>query len=1437
MIDHAWVLENLDTFLAGELTTGERENLEQHVATCESCTLALADARRLEKLMNGLFSDARPDANLDERVIQSVRKEPMRAFKRPTLWRFAAAAAAVLVVGLVGAVAQGLSFEEDLVTHRTVLSDILKQSAGIKPATDMVGGTILADNTASMDINGLVADLEKKFGDKSYSLPATMESALRADYYRESAPGDPAMEPATGEVIMRSRAKGVRGGPMGGGGASEGLDKLTVATKARAPGASSFYDNRDSFMFSVDGKHSEAGETKMPALHLFKPGDSREGGKETKQLETLLKAQTEDSKKATLQDKMAMDDVLQNKLFRMPPMGPTSIPGFYSVPVGGPTATSNPTTSAGGVAGVPPALIPPSSLPAADPGYFGAAKDRLGGIRDKDISKKENPAPPKGINPSLKDSERDDKSDAGEKNKGKGDILPDAETPKKVDPKGVPKVEPEEPPMETNRKIIRTGEMDFETDSFDKAVENITRLITSVKGGFVATINSDKLPNGKMRGSIVVRMPPQFLDKFVLDLRRELAKSGELKNQRIISLDVTKQYTDISSRLRAARAVEDRLIQIIKVGKGEIKDLVAAERELGVWRTKIEEMEGEIRYYSNQVALSTLTLTLSEKEILAPSAIVVTETVRMRLEVDDVTKAHQIAMRAVEEVKGRITRSELKQHAAGQLQSVLQADIPPAQKDAFRDKLNKLGIVSDHEENQSQRTEGGVGRSGELKPRQSDVHFDITMHNTANVRPRLTADLKVATDDVPAAYAKLLDAITKAKGQVRDGKLNEQDKLNITATLDFNVPTSEKPAIDKVLFDIGPVLERTNLQTPISELSTERKFGYTLLLRDFASIPPSKSVIETIATMDVPASFAKLQDAITKAKGQFVDARLDEKDKLNINAQLEFSVPSEEKSAIDKLLLELGSSLSRTNMQAPMKQLSTVRKFGYSLILRDFASVPPSKATDLKVAVADVPTSYAKLVEAITKAKGQVADAKLNEQDKMHVTAQLAFTVPSEEKATIDALLLELGTVLSRNNIQAPINQLSTAKKFGYTVDLRDFATIPPRQASAVTIAASNVPTNFAKILDAIAKAKGQVADAKLDEQDKLNVTGTISFTVPSAEKPTIEKLLAEIGTILSRKNEQAPAAALSTEGKYGFVVILRDFANIPPRETFILQVALHDVPTAFRELQGAATQAKGWVNVGKLVEDNKAKIEAQLDFDVPVAEKAAIEALLAKTGAIISRTSSQVPVNELATDKKVGYRLSLRSTASIPPREKTLLKLEVTNVDEELMKLKEIVLAGKGRVVDSSVDRHESGLVTAAIVFEVPFASQETLIRQMKGAGKLLSQRSTRDPNVTENELTTAHIIVTLAGVNPIVANDKGIGSYVRTSLNLSFNILATIVMTIIVGLSAILPIVLILWFGYKLYTIMAGTNQGPHVMPVTGNSLIPEDDKPAGSDPAARS
>ena len=62
------------------------------------------------------------------------------------------------------------------------------------------------------------------------------------------------------------------------------------------------------------------------------------------------------------------------------------------------------------------------------------------------------------------------------------------------------------PPPAPRRIIIRTGDLEFEIESFDASVATILKLVNAAKGSFVATINSDKLPNGKVRGAVVVRV-------------------------------------------------------------------------------------------------------------------------------------------------------------------------------------------------------------------------------------------------------------------------------------------------------------------------------------------------------------------------------------------------------------------------------------------------------------------------------------------------------------------------------------------------------------------------------------------------------------------------------------------------------------------------------------------------------------------------------------------------------------------------------------------------------------------------------------------------------------------------------------------------------------------------------------------------------------------
>src|SRR5262249_21374203 len=182
--------------------------------------------------------------------------------------------------------------------------------------------------------------------------------------------------------------------------------------------------------------------------------------------------------------------------------------------------------------------------------------------------------------------------DQRERNKGKEDDKPGTPAgPAPIDgPRSDKPVVPPEAlpdPAAPRKVIIRTGDIEFEIESFDAAVVSVNKLIGSIKNGYVVTKNGERQANGKVKGSVVVRMPPEALDGFIADLVRELGKVGELRSQRIGSQDVTRQYVDLEGRLKSARTMEQRLLQIIKDGKGEIKQLLDAEVQLGVTRTKI----------------------------------------------------------------------------------------------------------------------------------------------------------------------------------------------------------------------------------------------------------------------------------------------------------------------------------------------------------------------------------------------------------------------------------------------------------------------------------------------------------------------------------------------------------------------------------------------------------------------------------------------------------------------------------------------------------------------------------------------------------------------------------------------------------------------------------------------------------------------------------
>jgi hypothetical protein len=484
------------------------------------------------------------------------------------------------------------------------------------------------------------------------------------------------------------------------------------------------------------------------------------------------------------------------------------------------------------------------------------------------------------------------------------------------------------PPPASRKVIIRSGNIEFEVNSFDAAVAAVTRLVVGIKGGFVDTVNSEKLPNGKMRGAVVVRVPPDQLDGLVLDLRKQLGQMGDLKGQRIASLDVTKQYTDMESRLRGARTMEERLLKVIRDGKGQIKDLVLAEQELGKWRTKIEEYEGELRYYANQAALSTLTINLVEKEIRMAAAVCESEHVQTGIEVEDVDKARREALKAIADAKGRVTLDKLNQQAAGQYSVLLNFEVDPEAAGPLRDRLRQLGTTARLEINRVQQVEGSGPAPKDGKIKRGPTHFEVSLYNLANVAPRETVTLKVASPDVRAAFENLRDILTKAKARVAVAQLNEPNHQNVTATLDFDIRRADLAPLQTALKEAGEVLERNVVRAPQGENFSDAKLKYNVELQPTTTIPPREIYTLALEVSDVQGTLTVLSAQVKETGGLVLRPEVSQERDGRVTAHVYFDVPLAAAPGLFEKFKSAGQvrmQKSVTNGKAPEGKLAVGR--------------------------------------------------------------------------------------------------------------------------------------------------------------------------------------------------------------------------------------------------------------------------------------------------------------------------------------------------------------------------------------------------------------------------------------------------------------------------------------------------------------------------------
>ena len=88
-----------------------------------------------------------------------------------------------------------------------------------------------------------------------------------------------------------------------------------------------------------------------------------------------------------------------------------------------------------------------------------------------------------------------------------------------------------------------------------------------------------------------------------------LAGLGTIEEKKLSTDDVTAEHADVAARLQAKRAVE-RQYTVLLAKAQKIKDILDIEEKLGGIREEIEATESRLKSLNDEVAYSTITLTL-----------------------------------------------------------------------------------------------------------------------------------------------------------------------------------------------------------------------------------------------------------------------------------------------------------------------------------------------------------------------------------------------------------------------------------------------------------------------------------------------------------------------------------------------------------------------------------------------------------------------------------------------------------------------------------------------------------------------------------------------------------------------------------------------------------------------------------------------------------
>jgi len=172
----------------------------------------------------------------------------------------------------------------------------------------------------------------------------------------------------------------------------------------------------------------------------------------------------------------------------------------------------------------------------------------------------------------------------------------------------------------TERQVIRNASLELQADDTRTAFEEIMDLVEGT-GGFVASATVEPVDSETDQPvvNMVLRVPADELPG-VIDAIKDSVEVVLTESQN--AEDVTAQFVDLEARLHNSQALETELVALLAEVRqqpdADPAKLLEVFNEVSRVRGEIEQMQGQLNYLNDVVAMATLSVYLAPTPAAVP---------------------------------------------------------------------------------------------------------------------------------------------------------------------------------------------------------------------------------------------------------------------------------------------------------------------------------------------------------------------------------------------------------------------------------------------------------------------------------------------------------------------------------------------------------------------------------------------------------------------------------------------------------------------------------------------------------------------------------------------------------------------------------------------------------------------------------------------------